>query len=659
MSTTDTVDEPATAELRYRRLSPVWRSALLFSATVSFLFALYQAFNLGNMVGFVVIENRYFYAVLTILLPLAFFVFPASTKSPLDRVPWYDVILTLSALGISSSLVYFSNEIVDKGWEYSAPDYMQYLSIALWLLVLEATRRGGGNIVATIIAVVSVYPLFAGSLPGILEGSTESIGDTAAFHALSTESIIGIPFRAFANLVIGFLIFGVALQHTGGGRFFINLAFALLGHVRGGPAKVAIFASGLMGSMSGSVITNVLTTGSMSIPAMKRIGFQPHVAGGVEACASTGGVLMPPVMGATAFIMAINLDVPYRDIVIAAVIPSVLYFFALFMQIDAYAAKMNLKGMERIELPSVKDVMKDGWYYILVFGLLIYWLLVLNRESQAPFYATGLLILINQLVPSHRWSMAQFVKFIEGIGKLFAELAAVLAGVGLIVGALAYQSKVGTLAFDLLQLADNNVILLLLLGALASFIMGIGVTVTVAYIILAITLAPALTDSGLNPMGVHMFMLYWGMLSFITPPVALGAFAAASLAGANPMRTGVEATKLGTIIYFVPFFFVLDPGLIMQGEPAHIAQLFVSAMVGVVFLSTGLQGYLYGVGDLTKLGPLQWPLRFALVIGALALAMPGSPVIGFTNADLLMIGGACVVSVYLLGWLGMRTFARA
>jgi TRAP transporter 4TM/12TM fusion protein len=653
------VDEPATAELRYRRLSPVWRSALLFSATVSFLFALYQAFNLGNMVGFVVIENRYFYAVLTILLPLAFFVFPASTKSPLDRVPWYDVILTLSALGISSSLVYFSNEIVDKGWEYSAPDYMQYLSIALWLLVLEATRRGGGNIVATIIAVVSVYPLFAGSLPGILEGSTESIGDTAAFHALSTESIIGIPFRAFANLVIGFLIFGVALQHTGGGRFFINLAFALLGHVRGGPAKVAIFASGLMGSMSGSVITNVLTTGSMSIPAMKRIGFQPHVAGGVEACASTGGVLMPPVMGATAFIMAINLDVPYRDIVIAAVIPSVLYFFALFMQIDAYAAKMNLKGMERIELPSVKDVMKDGWYYILVFGLLIYWLLVLNRESQAPFYATGLLILINQLVPSHRWSMAQFVKFIEGIGKLFAELAAVLAGVGLIVGALAYQSKVGTLAFDLLQLADNNVILLLLLGALASFIMGIGVTVTVAYIILAITLAPALTDSGLNPMGVHMFMLYWGMLSFITPPVALGAFAAASLAGANPMRTGVEATKLGTIIYFVPFFFVLDPGLIMQGEPAHIAQLFVSAMVGVVFLSTGLQGYLYGVGDLTKLGPLQWPLRFALVIGALALAMPGSPVIGFTNADLLMIGGACVVSVYLLGWLGMRTFARA
>jgi TRAP transporter 4TM/12TM fusion protein len=652
------VDEPANAELRYRRLGPVWRAALLSSAVISFALGLYKAFNLGNTFGYVIIDNQYFYAILTVLLPLAFFVFPATPKSPLDRVPWYDVVLTLAAFAIAATLTGFANQIVDLGWEYAAPDHMQYVGIALWVLVLEATRRAGGNIVAVIIGLVSIYPLFAGSLPGILEGSTETPGDTAAFHALSTESIIGIPFRAFANLVIGFLIFGVALQHTGGGKFFINLAFALLGHVRGGPAKVAIFASGLMGSMSGSVITNVLTTGSMSIPAMKRIGFQPHVAGGVEACASTGGVLMPPVMGATAFIMAINLEVPYRDIVIAAVIPSVLYFFALFMQIDAYAAKMKLSGIDRAELPSIKAVMKEGWYYLLVFALLIYWLMVLNREAQAPFYATGLLIVINQLVPGHRWSMQQFVKFVEGIGRLFAELAAVLAGVGLIVGALAYQSKVGTLAFDLLQLADNNVLLLLLLGALASFIMGIGVTVTVAYIILAITLAPALTDSGLNAMGVHMFMLYWGMLSFITPPVALGAFAAASLAGASPMRTGVEATKLGTIIYFVPFFFVLDPGLIMQGEPLHIAGLFIDAMIGVVILSTGLQGYLYGVGDLTRLGLMQWPLRLVLIIGGLALAMPGSEVVGFTGTELMVIGLSSTIGVYILSWLAMRASAR-
>ena len=652
-----TVEEPAVPESRYRRLSPVWRCVLIACTLTSCLLALYQMFNLGHVIGFVAIENRYFYAVMAVLIPLAFILLPATPGAPVDNVPWYDTILFLASFGISGSMVYYARDIVDMGWEFAAPDHMQYLGLALWLLCIEAARRTGGNIVAAIIGLVGAYPLFAGSMPGILEGTTESIGDTAAFHALSTESLIGIPFRAFTNLVIGFLIFGVALQFTGGGRFFLNLAFALLGHVRGGPAKVAIFASGLMGSMSGSVITNVLTTGSLSIPAMKRIGFTPHVAGGVEACASTGGVLMPPVMGATAFIMAINLEVPYRDVVIAAIIPSLLYFFALFMQIDCYAARKQLAGIPRAELPRLGDILKEGWYYLLVFGLLIYWLMYLNREAQAPFYATALLIAINQFIPGHRWKWEDVLKFIEGIGRLFAELAAVLAGIGLIVGALAYQSKVGTLAFDLLQLAGNSVLSLLLLGALASFIMGIGVTVTVAYIILAITLAPALTDSGLSPMGVHMFMLYWGMLSFITPPVALGAFAAASLAGANPMRTGFEAMKLGTIIYFVPFFFVLDPGLIMDGTPLHILKVFANAVLGVIILATGLQGYLYGVGDLKQLGLIQWPLRTSLVIGALACAMPGSKVIGLNNLELLIIGLACTLGAYAFGWFAIKRHA--
>ena len=485
--------------------------------------------------------------------------------------------------------------MLDEGWEFSAPEEMQWLSLLLVLLAIEAVRRTGGGIVTAIIVIFAVYPLFAGEMPGVLEGTTESLWDTVAYYALSTEALIGIPTRAFAGLVIGFLLFGVALQYTGGGQFFLNLAFALLGHVRGGPAKVAIFASGLMGSMSGSVITNVLTTGALSIPAMKRIGFQPHVAGGVEACASTGGVLMPPIMGATAFIMAINLEVPYRDIVVAAVIPSVLYFFALFMQIDGYAARNNLEGLPKIELPSVRQTLKDGWYYVAVFALLIYLLVFMQREAQAPFYATILLLVINQTHPKHRWNWDRFVEFLVATGRLFAELAAILVGIGLIVGSLSYSGKIGTLAFELLQLAGNNVALLLMLGALASFIMGIGVTVTVAYIILALTLAPALTDSGLSAMGVHMFMLYWGMLSYITPPVALGSFAAASLAQANPMRTGVESMRLGTIIYFVPFFFVLDPGLIMQGEPLHILTVFGCAILGVVVLSTSLQGYLYGL----------------------------------------------------------------
>ena len=644
--------EPATIENRYRRLNPFWTWLLIVASVTSIIFSAYQVFNLGRFTGFVPIENQYYYAIVTLLLPTTFIVFPISSKAGKGGLPWYDLGFFLATLAICITFVVTAIDNVDNGWEFSAPREMQWVSLAMVVIAIEAVRRTGGGVVTSIIVLFAIYPLFAGSMPGVLEGTTESIWDTAAYYALSTEALIGIPTRAFAGLVIGFLLFGVALQYTGGGQFFLNLAFALLGHVRGGPAKVAIFASGLMGSMSGSVITNVLTTGALSIPAMKRTGFKPHVAGGVEACASTGGVLMPPIMGATAFIMAINLEVPYRDIVVAAVIPSVLYFFALFMQIDGYAAREKLKGLPRIELPSLTQTLKDGWYYVAVFALLIYLLVFMQREAQAPFYATGLLLVINQIHPKHRWSWDQFVDFLIAVGRLFAELAAILIGIGLIVGSLSYSGKIGTLAFELLQLAGNNVALLLLLGALASFIMGIGVTVTVAYIILALTLAPALTDSGLSTMGVHMFMLYWGMLSYITPPVALGAFAAASLAQANPMRTGLEAMKLGTIIYFVPFFFVLDPGLIMQGEPGHILTVFGFAVLGVVVLSCGLQGYLYGVGDLTKLGVPQWPIRGALLVGAIAFAMPGNDVIGMDNLELCIVGvvftgAATVVSLIL------------
>ena len=567
---------------------------------------------------------------------------------------WYDILLFLATGAICLVFVYYSIDMLDEGWEFSAPEKMQWLSLALVLLAIEGVRRTGGGVVTIIIVIFAVYPLVAGSMPGVLEGTSETLWDTVAYYALSTEALIGIPTRAFAGLVIGFLLFGVALQYTGGGQFFLNLAFSLLGYVRGGPAKVAIFASGLMGSMSGSVITNVLTTGALSIPAMKRIGFKPHVAGGVEACASTGGVLMPPIMGATAFIMAINLEVPYRDIVVAAVIPSVLYFFALFMQIDGYAAKNKLEGLPKAELPTVSQTLKDGWYYVAVFALLIYLLVFMQREAQAPFYATALLLIINQLHPKHRWNWERFVDFLLATGRLFAELAAILVGIGLIVGSLSYSGKIGTLAFELLQLAGNNVALLLILGALASFIMGIGVTVTVAYIILALTLAPALTDSGLSLMGVHMFMLYWGMLSYITPPVALGSFAAASLAQANPMRTGFESMKLGTIIYFVPFFFVLDPGLIMQGEPLHILTVFSCAILGVVVLSTSLQGYLYGVGDLTGMGVIQWPIRLALLIGALSFAMPGNDVVGLGNLELFIIGLVLTGGATLLAVLARK-----
>ena len=635
-------DEPATIEHRYRELSGFWRPVLILCTVLSVLISIYQLFNLGSYGGFVAIETQYYFALMGVLLPATFLIFPAHGRAATTGVPWYDLVLLLAALGVNVYFLYYAEDIVDLGWEYSAPDHIHYAGAVLWLLVLEASRRAGGLPVFLVALVLSLYPVYAAFVPYPFDAANEDFGTTVGYHAVSSESIFGIPFRAFANLVIGFLMFGVALQFTGGGRFFLNLAFALLGHVRGGPAKVAIFASGLMGSMSGSVITNVLTTGSMSIPAMKRIGFQPHYAGGVEACASTGGVLMPPIMGATAFVMATYLAVPYSDIVIAAAVPSLLYFFGLFVQIDCYSARMGLRGLPKAEMPSVRQSLKEGWYYIAVFLLLIWMLLWLQREALAPYYATALLILINQVFGgSSRWNWARFVDFIIAVGRLFVELAAILAGIGMIVGSLSLTGKISTLAVELLGLAGGNVILLLLLGALASFIMGIGVTVTVAYIILAITLAPALTQAGLNPMAVHLFMLYWGMLSFITPPVALGAFAAASLARASPMRTGFEAMRLGSIIYFIPFFFVLNPALILDGSLEQILRVVVTATVGIVLLASALQGYLFGVGDLMTRPLAGWPIRLLLVVSGLMFALPGGDFLPFNNLE-MALGGLVV-----------------
>jgi TRAP transporter 4TM/12TM fusion protein len=529
-----------------------------------------------------------------------------------------DEVLALLVFGICCYFFTVAERILDEGWEFGAPTLATVLSGVLWILLLEAVRRAAGLALFLIAALFSILPLITEYLPGPLSGLPSSWSEAAVYHALSIESIFGLPFRAFANLVIGFLLFGTALQFTGGGAFFLDLAFALLGHVRGGPAKVAIFASGLMGSMSGSVVTNVLTTGQLTIPAMKKVGIPSETAAGVEACASTGGVLLPPIMGSTAFVMATFLDMPYYQIALAAALPAALYFGGLFLQLDATAARDGLAGVDRSELPRVGTVLKDGWHYLGAFGLLIFLLLVMQREAVAPYLATLALLVLNQLTPAHRWSPARAGEFLVATGRLLVELLTILAGVGLIVGALSVTGLSGSLVNDLLAIAGDRLWLLLGMGALTSFVLGIGMTVTAAYIFLAVILAPALVSGGLDPIGVHLFILYWAMLSFITPPVALGAYAAASIAGSNPIRSGFAAMKLGSVIYFIPFVFVVDTGLILQGGVASVLISLVRAVVGIWLIVAGLQGYLQGLGKLTH--PLA---RAGLLATGLAIAFSG------------------------------------
>ena len=559
--------------------------------------------------AFVGIETQYFYALLGLLAPWAFITFPSK--------PWVDWPLAIAFVAILAGFFVTAEQALDEAWEFAAPDYAVYASIALWAMLLEALRRAAGWPLCLIAGAFSILPVVTEYMPGPLSGLPSTWGEAASYHLLSIESVFGLPFRAFADLVIGFVVFGVVLQHTGGGQFFLNLAFAILGRQRGGPAKVAIVSSGLMGSMSGSVVTNVLTTGQLTIPAMRKSGMAGEVAGGVEACASTGGVLLPPIMGSTAFVMATLLDIAYIDVAAAAALPAFLYFASLYLQIDAYAGRENVVGLAEEEIPSLRKTIAEGWFYLGAFALLIFLLIFLQQESIAPYYATAALLVLNQFSPQHRLDLTGAVDLMYSVGKLLIELVVVLAGVGLIVGSLSLTGLSGTLVNDLLSMAGDDIGLLLFMGAVTSFVLGIGMTVTAAYIFLAVVLAPALVSQNLDPLSVHLFILYWAMLSYITPPVALGAYAAASIAEANPLKTGFAAMRLGSVIYIIPFIFVLDVAFILQGSWHASAQVFGEAIVGVWLICAGLQGYMAGLGRLDS-----QVVRTLVSLGGLAIAMP-------------------------------------
>ena len=548
-------------------------AVLLTAASVNHLF------NLGFFMNVRLLEIHYLYVMLLLTLPLVFLVFPCSKSDSYGSTRWWDYFLALLALITCAFFAYYGRSVVNKGWDFAAPLNAVIASFAFWFLLLVAARRTGGWMLFAVILVFSIYPMVASYAPGPIQGFQRSPVETAIFHAMSGESVLGIPMRSFVNLVVGFMIFGVAMQHTGAGPFFIDIAFAALGHVRGGQAKVGVLTSGLTGSMSGSVITNVLTTGSITIPAMKKVGFRPTYAAGIEAAASTGAVLMPPIMGATAFVMATFLATDYTNIVVAAVLPSLFYFFGLFAQIDAYSARNGLKGVPRADLPRIGKVLREGWYFLAVFGLLIWMLLYLKREAIAPFYATALLLFLNQLLSKSRWGRKELMNFLIATGRLFVELVAILAAVGLIAG-------------------------------------------------------------GLDPIGVHLFILYWSMLSYITPPVALAAFAAAAIAQAKPFASAFEAMKLGSIVYIIPFFFVLDPAFILQAGPLESLLTVLRAGLGILLICAGIQGYLFGVGRI-ETGLPGTIARVLLGIAGLAFAFPSNaglavPILGAVGAGAAM-----------------------
>lgn len=634
-------------EIAVREISNPARFILIACAILVPLLAMNQLLNLQLFFGVVLIDARYLFLLASLLLPLVFLAVPVGPSPAQANTPWYDWILAGVTFGILVWFAINAERGLSEGWEYSSPTIAKVLSGILCLMVLEALRRTSGWPMTIIVGTLALYPVVAHIIPNPLRGFNHTFPNTIAYHVASSESLFGIPMRAFAEIVIGFIVFGLALNHTGGGKFFNDLAFALVGRMRGGAAQVGIISSGLQGSISGSVISNVISSGVVTIPAMKRTGFRADYAGAVEAVASTGAVLMPPVMGSTAFVMASFLGMSYGQIALAATIPALLFYLALIVQVDAYAARLGLRGLKRAELPKLGDVMKEGWFYIPVFALLIFLLVFLQDEALAPFYATALLIAINQLLPQHRMSWRKLGDLAVSVSRGLAELLAILMAVGFIIGAFSMTGLAGTLANDLVYLAGGAPLVLLLMGAITSFIFGMGMTVTACYIFLAIVLAPPLVKAGLDPLAVHLFIMYWGMVSFITPPVALATFAAAPLAGVSAMRIGLQSIRLGTAIYFVPFCFVLNPALLFKSDAVTVIISIAAAFVGVVPLSAALQGYVVGIG-LVPNNPSGWLARLLLFAGGALFVVPVPHLTGLSFASNLLLAAGIVIAGLIL-----------
>lgn len=602
---------------RYRVVTGKLRYFTIGIPMISILAGIISVFHLRPF-GYVLMDIAYLYLLAALFLPLCFIWIPPSKNSSKDKVPWYDLVLALASLLIP---LYFFIETpnIIQGWVVPsiAPQKALLFSVIFWAVSIEAARRSVGGIFAIILLLFSTYPLYGGFLPGVLHTKTFPLDRVALYHSLGTDSFVGIPLHVFGRLFFGYMTFALALQACGVGTFFKNIALALLGNTRGGNAKVAILASGLFGSISGHPGANIFATGAFTIPAMKKEGFTPEFAGAVEACASTGGSLMPPIMGAVAFIMAEFLEMSYATICFAAIVPSFLYYLCLFAQIDAYAGKHSLVPVQSsIAIPKMKTILLENLHLLGGFAVLFYFLFYLRLESWAPWVAAFATFFAAFLREKTRLSLQEVLLFFEDLGKTLGQMMGIMGPVGMIIGSFILTGIAYSLPHGLVSIAGGNIFLLLLMGALASFILGMGVSVSACYIFLAITLAPALEMAGLNRLAVHMFVLYCGLWSNITPPVALSAFTAAIISAGDPMKTALVSMRIGVATFLVPFFFVMSPAMLFQGVWLESLQVIPTAIVGIVLIGGGLEGYFWKIGEL-KLIP-----KVLLTISGILLGVP-------------------------------------
>jgi len=569
---------------------------------------------------------------LAFTLALVFLLYPATSKqSKTSGIPFYDFIL--AALGVASALylVFFFNDLVTRAGLPTTTDLV--MGFILIATLLEATRRISNPVLPCLAIIALLYCYFGRYMPQMLAHRGFSVARIVNHMYLGTEGIFGTPLEVSSTFVFMFILFGAVLEKTGLGKFIIDLSMALAGWSTGGPAKVAIVSSGLMGTVSGSSVANVCTTGMFTIPLMKSVGYEPHFAGAVEAVASTGGQIMPPVMGAGAFIMAQFLGVPYIQVAVAAIVPALLYYFAVMVQVHFEACRLGLKGIPWSQLPPIWPLLKSKGFLLIPLIAIIYFLLAGYTPLKAAFNGILVSFVLSWLNKETRLTPVRIYEAFQAGARGAIGVACACATVGMVVGMGTLTGLALRIAGAIVTAAGGSKILTLIFTMCASIILGTGLPTTANFIVTSTMAAPALFQLGVPAMAAYMFVFYFGIAADLTPPVALAAYAGSGIAGSDPMKTGVTAFKLALAGFLVPYVYVYNPMLLfIDVVPMVMVQAICTALIGVFLLA------MFSIGFFKA--HLAWYMRILAFGGAIGLLIPG------TTSDLA--GLAVLAVIYIV-----------
>ena len=614
-------------ESKYKLFSPAGDRIIMVVLTAWAVFQLYA--SISNKVPLQILR----YTHLGLAISMAYILYPATKHADRHKLPWYDCVLAALFVCVVSYFI-----INYKPLQFRAGSYTQLDTIMAGLgiaLVLLACWRVVGPPIVIIASCFFIYGLVGKYMGGFLQHRGFSLKRIITHLFITTEGVIGNPLGVCSTYIYLFILFGAFLEKTGIGQFFIDLANALAGWAAGGPAKVAVLSSALQGTVSGSSVSNTVSTGSFTIPMMKSLGYEPEFAGAVEAAASTGGQIMPPVMGSAAFLISETCSVPYRQLMVIAVIPAVLYFTGIWISVHLEAKRLGLKGIPRDQLPKLWPLIRDKGHLLLPLLAIIYLMLTGFTITRAALIGCLICVVVPYVRKGTRVPFLQIFTALPQASRSVISVATACSTAGIIIGMVTLTGLGQRIGTGIFSLVGNNVFLALVCAMFTSLILGMGVSTTSNYLITSTIAAPILIKAGIPLLAAHMFCFYFGIVADITPPVALAAYAGSAIAKGNAFKTGVNATKLAIAAFLIPYMFAMNPKMIMIGGTfLEALPMIITAILGLVGIGGGFIGYLNG--------PLKLPMRLLSFAGGICMVIPG------TLTDI--VGAVVIAGVFVLTW---------